>query len=321
MNSNTAQRAEPGDLDREPCRTRKPIRRHRRTCCYEQHHRFEFRCIESRASLDPDLHLTLTLTLTFTFTFTIHLALYLDQARDHRPGRPRCVGLGSDFFYANVLNGAPGALDTDDLSEALETTVVEADDEPGLETATSAAALDEAAADSEHFDGLWTPIAASEFGYSVDEVLGGVNVTAVGRSSEIDGSLTIEGTTALIDATVEVENIVSDDSRRDGQFQGRIMDVANFPTANFQRTEPVDFGAIPADGEQVTATAVGELTLKGVTQAVTVDVTAQATDTSIGVLGNIPITFTDYGIDNPSNPGVGLEDGGIVEFVLVFERG
>jgi len=228
---------------------------------------------------------------------------------------------GAIFFYANVLNDAPDALDTDDLSEALETTVVDADDVPSLETAPSAAVPDEAAADSEDFDGLWTPTAASEFGYRVDEVLGGVNVTAVGRSSEIDGSLIIEGTTALIDATVEVENIVSDDSRRDGQFQGRIMDVANFPTANFQTTEPIDFGAIPADGEQVTATAVGELTLKGVTQAVTVDVTAQATGTSIGVLGNIPITFTDYGIDNPSNPGVSLEDEGIVEFVLVFQRG
>ncbi len=31
--------------------------------------------------------------------------------------------------------------------------------------------------------------------------------------------------------------------------------------------------------------------------------------------------FTDYGIDNPSNPGVSLEDEGVVEFILVFERG
>lgn len=229
---------------------------------------------------------------------------------------------GAIFFYANVLNDAPDALDTDDLSEALQTTAVEAADEPSLQTAPPAAAApDEAPANSEDFDGLWTSTTASEFGYRVDEVLGGVNMTAVGRSSEIDGMLTIEGATASVDATVEVENIVSDDSRRDGQFQGRIMAVANFPTANFQTTEPINFGAIPANGQQVTATAVGELTLKDVTQTVTVDVTAQATGTSIGVLGNIPITFTDYGIDNLSNPAVSLEDEGIVEFVLVFERG
>jgi polyisoprenoid-binding protein YceI len=156
--------------------------------------------------------------------------------------------------------------------------------------------------------------------YRVDEVLGGVNVTAVGRSNEITGSLTIEGTTASVVATVEVENIVSNDSIRDGQFRGRIMDVSNFPTANFGTTEPIDFGTLPAGGEQVAATANGELTLKGVTQVVTVEIAAQASGTGIGVLGNIPITFTDYGIDNPSKPGVGLEDEGVVEFVLVFER-
>jgi polyisoprenoid-binding protein YceI len=228
---------------------------------------------------------------------------------------------GAIFFYANVLNDSPDALDTDDLAEALETTVPQVADQATTTTTTATPSEPQAPEEAvEGFDGVWTPTTASEFGYRVDEVLGGVNVTAVGRSNEIEGSLTIDGTTASIDATVEVENIVSDDSRRNGQFQGRIMEVTNFPTANFRTTEPIDFGAIPADGEQVTATAVGELTLKGVAQPVTFEVTAQATGTSIGVLGNIPITFTDYGIDNPSNPGVSLEDEGIVEFILVFER-
>jgi polyisoprenoid-binding protein YceI len=232
---------------------------------------------------------------------------------------------GAIFFYANVLNDSPDALDSDDLSAALEPAAEpESEGEAGTEASTpeSAAPTDSepAAEPAEGFDGVWTPTTASEFGYRVDEVLGGVNVTAVGRSDEIEGSLAIDGTTASVDATVQVENIVSDDERRNGQFRGRIMDVANFPTANFRTTEPIDFSSIPADGEQVTATAVGELTLKGVTLPVTLEVTAQASATGIGVLGNIPITFTDYGINNPSNPGVSLEDEGVVEFVLVFER-
>lgn len=230
---------------------------------------------------------------------------------------------GGIFFYANVLNDSPDALNSDDLSEALATTLAET---PVAETPVAEAAPPATASASEPsespagFDGVWTPTTASEFGYRVDEILGGVNVTAVGRSNEIDGSLTVSGTTASIDATVEVANIVSDDSRRNNQFRGRIMEVDTFPTANFRTTVPIDFGSIPVDGEQITATAVGELTLKGVTLPVTVEVTAQATNGSIGVLGNIPIQFTDYGIDNPSNPGVSLEDNGIVEFVLVFER-
>lgn len=228
------------------------------------------------------------------------------------------LAYGAIFFYANVLNDSPDALDADDLSEALEPAT---EVETSVLESTAPTESEPAAAAAEGFDGTWTPTTASEFGYRVDEVLGGVNVTAVGRSNEIEGSLTVDGTTASVDATVQVENIVSDDERRNGQFRGRIMDVANFPTANFRTTEPIDFGTVPADGEQVTATAVGELTLKGVTQPVTLEVTAQASGSGIGVLGNIPITFTDYGIDNPSNPGVSLEDEGVVEFVLVFERG
>ena len=94
-----------------------------------------------------------------------------------------------------------------------------------------------------------------------------------------------------------------------------------FSPETFVLTEPIDFGRIPVGDEQITATATGELTLRGVTNPVTFDVTAQTTDGRIGVLGSIPVVFEDYGIDNPSNPGVSLEDEGIVEFVLVFERG
>ena len=44
--------------------------------------------------------------------------------------------------------------------------------------------------------GVWAPTTASEFGYRVHEVFGGVNITAVGRNNEIAGSLAIEGTRA-----------------------------------------------------------------------------------------------------------------------------
>ncbi len=51
----------------------------------------------------------------------------------------------------------------------------------------------------------------------------------------------------------------------------------------------------------------------------TFEVTAQANGQLIGVLGSIPVLFSDYGIDNPSFAGVTTEDNGLVEFVLVFE--
>ena len=234
------------------------------------------------------------------------------------------------FVYANFINDSPDALDESDLSNALvETTrpstaatapdATSAESTPGATPTTEAPASDAPSADD--FDGDWVPTSASEFGYRVEEVLAGVNTTAVGRGNEIEGLLTIEGTAATeVDITVLVESITSDDARRDSQFHGRIMSTDEFPSAEFRVTEPIEFGRIPVGDEQITATATGELTLRGVTNPVTFEVTAQTTGGRIGVLGSIPVVFEDYGIENPSFGVVKTEDNGLVEFVLVFER-
>jgi len=229
------------------------------------------------------------------------------------------------FIYAKIINDAPDKLDESDLSEALETTTVPPPDEPGT---SDPAVTEPVATDSVEpvggpvsFDGDWTATTASEFGYRVDEVIAGVSTTAVGRSNEIEGLLTIEGTTAtVVDVEVQIENITSDDSRRDGRFRGAIMNSSEFPTATFTITEPIEFGEIPADGGQVVATATGELMLRGITNPVSFEVTAEATGDRIGILGSIPVVFADYGIDNPSFGAIRTEDDGLVEFVLVFEQ-
>lgn len=230
------------------------------------------------------------------------------------------------FIYTKIVNDAPDALDQSDLSEALETTTVPPPDQsessnPAVTEPASTNSVEPAAPteERESFDGDWIPTTASEFGYRVEEVIAGVGTTAVGRSNEIEGLLTIEGTTAtVVDVEVQIANITSDDSRRDGRFSGAIMNSTEFPTAIFTISEPIEFGAIPVDG-QVVATATGELTLRGVTNPVTFDVTAEATNDLIGILGSIPVVFADYGIDNPSFAAIKTEDEGLVEFVLVFE--
>ena len=115
---------------------------------------------------------------------------------------------GGIFVYANFINDSPDALDESDLSNALTATTTA----PAPDATTGSTAADTTPADTtpttdtgsaENFDGDWVPTTASEFGYRVEEVLAGVNTTAVGRSNEIEGLLTIEGTTAtVVDITV-----------------------------------------------------------------------------------------------------------------------
>ena len=169
-------------------------------------------------------------------------------------------------------------------------------------------------------DGTWTVAPPeSTFGYRVEEVLSGINTTATGRGNEIAGSITLSGTSIREGMfVIQVTSITSDQSNRDNQFRGRVMETERFPTATFTLTEPIELGGVPAPGEQITAEVTGELTLHGVTNAVTFDVTAETDGDTIGVLGDIPILFSDYDIDNPSNNIVTTEDNGLLEFILVF---
>ena len=242
------------------------------------------------------------------------------------------VAVGGVFLYTKVINDPEAELTTAELDKALDApTTLAADGTEttggGDTTASTAAGSTATAAGSgaaSAVTGDWTVLAAEPtlVGYRVEEVLFGVNTTATGRTSQVTGSLTIDGTKATVATfTVDVASIASDDSRRDNQFDGRIMSASQFPTATFALTQPVDFGSVPAEGAQVTAKATGDLTLRGVTRPVTFDLTAQLEGGRIGVLGNIPVTFTDYEIPSPSFAGIEVEPTGLLEFVLVFQRG
>ena len=232
------------------------------------------------------------------------------RARSGRRGRGRIVligavlalvlAVGGPFVYINYVQG--------DAPERL-----------GVATATTAGGT---AAAGTSLDGTWTVAGGSQAGYRVEEVLLGQNVEAVGRTSAVTGELTVSGTEVQSGSfTVDLTQVTSDEDRRDDAFQGRIMETATYPTATFELTEPITLAELPADGETVTATANGELTLHGTTKAVTVELTVQRDGDTVNVSGSIPVTFADYGIGNPSFGPVTTEDNGEIEFLLALNRG
>ena len=77
----------------------------------------------------------------------------------------------------------------------------------------------------------------------------------------------------------------------------------------------------PVEGVPIVVTAVGDLTLHGVTRRVTVDLEGQLVANRVVVVGSTPILFSDYDIDPPSAVIVlAVEDNGVMEFQLVLER-
>ena len=174
-------------------------------------------------------------------------------------------------------------------------------------------------------DGTWKVGSGSTAGYRVKETLFGQSNTAVGRTDQVTGSMTVDGTkVAKATVTVDMASVKSVGNsldgafadRRDGQFNGRIMDTAQFPTSTFTLTKPIDLAPIPKDGVVKNYSATGKLTMHGTTNAVTIPLKARRTGDVIGVQGITTITFSDYGIDNPSGGPASVGDSGQLEFVV-----
>lgn len=172
-------------------------------------------------------------------------------------------------------------------------------------------------------EGSWTPAEGSEVGYRVmEDYLDGLGESeATGRTTEVTGTLVIEGTTVTeATFTADLTSLESNDPGRDSQVQGRILNTDEFPEAAFELAAPIELGVVPGEGETMRAEAGGALTLHGVTRELTFDVEGKAFADHLEVLATIPITFAEFDIPNPSNAVVRTRDNGELEVLLVLER-
>ena len=239
-------------------------------------------------------------------------------SRRHRPGRPRrwawwllgaagavvVLAVGGTFLYIHVISGpTPAPLSLKPASRS-----------------SSPASAGESAATS--VGGTWKIAAGSVVGYRVKEVLFGQNHVAVGRTSTITGHLTISGTSVTAAAfTVQMATIKSDESERDVQFRGRIMDTSAYPTGTLTLARPIALASLPAPGVVRTYTVTARLTLHGHTRTVTFPLSAERTSGEIEMSGSIPILFADWDIPNPSFTGfVTTQNHGVLEFLLKLAR-
>jgi polyisoprenoid-binding protein YceI len=216
--------------------------------------------------------------------------------------------VGGPWVYINLIrDDAPARLTLDDAT----TTTVGG----GATTTVRDAGT------AEGIEGTWTITAGSQAGYRVKEVLFGQDAEAVGRTTGVTGTMQISGTTVTSTAvTVDMTTVTSDEDRRDGQFHGRIMDTATFPTAAFTLSTPIELGSVPADGEEVTHTVTGDLTLRGVTNRVTFELVARRNGANIEANGSIAVDFDEFQIPDASGGPASVGRDGELELLLVFTR-
>ncbi len=220
------------------------------------------------------------------------------------------------------------------------------DDAPDAATSDAAiAALDDAGsvasgttqgvdAEPVSVDGIWavdTSIGTADYpfddrsyvGYRVTEELASIGTnTVVGRTPGVTGELEIADTELItVDVLADFTGLESDSSGRDSTLRTQALETSTFPDATFVLSAPVELGEIPTEGETISVDAVGELTLRDVTNTVTVPLEATLVGDTIVVVGRATVAFADFGIAAPTAAiVVSVDDVGELEFQLFFTR-
>jgi polyisoprenoid-binding protein YceI len=236
-----------------------------------------------------------------------------------RPAAPAAVGLSS---------ASPAAT----ASAPLATGTATSTDAPAESTTPAAAPASDDGSASRGLDGTWSvdesvgsfsDFSGSFVGYRVQEELANIGAaTAVGRTPDVTGAVTFDGTTVTaVEMTADLTTLQSDEERRDGQLRRQALETDTYPTATFTLTEPIDLGSVPVDGQVVTATATGDLTLHGVSRSVAIPIEARLSGDVVTVTGSTEILFSEYGISQPQSFVVlSVDDSGVMEFQLQLTK-
>ena len=227
---------------------------------------------------------------------------------------------GAGVWYLFLRPAAPAAVGLGALSTASPTA------EPAESAATGRTGTSGDLAGTWSVDtsiGSFDDFSSSFVGYRVKEELAGVGAAeAVGRTPDVTGTLTFEGTAVTaVEISADLTALRSDSSMRDGQLGRQGLETDTFPTATFVLTEPIELGAVPVEGEKFDATGVGDLTLHGETKQVELALEARLVDGVVSVVGSLPIFFGDYGIPTPESMRVlAIDENGTMEFQLHFTK-
>lgn len=142
-----------------------------------------------------------------------------------------------------------------------------------------------------------------------------------GRTEDVSGSLVVkDDQISAADLKLQVDTITTDSDRRDAYFRTSAIDTPQFPEGNFTLTKPVDVSAT-FDGDTKELDITGDLTLNGQTVPVTSTVQGAFSDGSAQMVGQIPMTWADFGVEAPNLGFVSVEDTGFIEYSLNVTQG
>jgi polyisoprenoid-binding protein YceI len=164
----------------------------------------------------------------------------------------------------------------------------------------------------------------SEARFKIDETLFGNAIVVVGTTRRVGGDIIVNyqspAESQIGTIAINVRTLRTDNEFRDQAIRGQILEANNddFEFVTFTPTEILSLEETVAVGDSVTFEVLGDLTIKGVTQQVTFEVTITADSLEqITGFAVTEIAYADYGINIEAPPSVsGIGD--IVTLELDF---
>ncbi len=126
----------------------------------------------------------------------------------------------------------------------------------------------------------------------------------VGSTNEVEGEfeLDLSESFPLISSrfSVNIRSLTSDQSRRDERIQEQDLESNQYPIAEFTATAIEGFPASYTEGEEISFTLVGDLTIREISKQTTFDMTATLDGDTITGNASTIILMSDFGFDPPA---------------------
>lgn len=175
-------------------------------------------------------------------------------------------------------------------------------------------------------NGTWEIIGGDDsqntsVGFTFNEVLPGSKRTTSGSTHNVTGELKVANN-KLEDASIVVDmaTLTSDIERRDINVRNNIFNVDQYPESKFELSDPVDISKIPDNGQWANVEVPGRLTIRGITNDVTVTMKAARTGDMVLLSGTLPINRLDYNVRLPQFVAATIAEQGELNLRIVAEK-
>lgn len=175
-------------------------------------------------------------------------------------------------------------------------------------------------------NGSWSIIGGdnsqnTSVGFTFDEVLPGSKRTTSASTHQVTGELKVaDNKLTSASVVVDMTTLTSDIQRRDINVRRNIISTDDYPEAKFELSKPIDISHIPDSGEWTSVDIPGRMTIRGVTNDVTVTMKVARTEDLVLLSGNLPINRLDYNVRLPQFVAATIQENGELNLRIVAQK-